>query len=397
MALLWFVPAVAVPGDFLNKANAVSGIIDNIPPETMQKIQNSNNQSQTNDNTTTKSDDSGDDDEIQTIEIDTDYYDVLNIVSELGWCPDDGSESHNARKAEICKKISQVESLDDELDENMTALEANYKNMQDKEKSFENRMLGGLTMAATGIGGMELARGLAEQSADKAAEADMQAYLATFQCRIGDAGGKSYKGGEMGIEVSGGNQLTSLYQQYVDLAADLKERKTALGMAPGIESTVVMDKANMGLYDATGGSGVENGTYASLYRASRGNAADQQKLAEQKDTSSTRVKAGAIAAGAGAVAGMVGNYAINHDNKDKSSELLAQRQEIRANLKSRFNEIAEQLIQECNTLIQEHKDYAQTLTPEQLSNPELAEYKQAVDDAQPITDIMEIKDSKFCK
>ena len=196
-------------------------------------------------------------------------------------------------------------------------LQQAYDDAYEKEHSFANRMLGGLTMAATGIGGMELARGLAEQSADKAAEADMQAYLATFQCRIGDAGGKSYKGGEMGIEVSGGNQLTSLYQQYVDLAADLKERKTALGMAPGIESTVVMDKANMGLYDATGGSGVENGTYASLYRASRGNATDAQKLSEQKDASGTRVKAGAIAAGVGAVGGIVGNVLINGGDDDK--------------------------------------------------------------------------------
>lgn len=191
-----------------------------------------------------------------------------------------------------------------------------YDAAYEKEHSFANRMLGGATMAATGVGGMQLAQGLAEQNADKKAEQDMVAYLATFQCKIGDKGGKSYSGGEMGIEVGGTNQLVNLYQQYVDLAASLKERKTALGMAPGIESQVVMDKANMGLYDAEGGKGIENGTFASLYRASRGNETDAQKLAEQKNTSATRVKAGAIAAGAGVVGGGVGNAVVNSENQD---------------------------------------------------------------------------------
>ena len=190
-----------------------------------------------------------------------------------------------------------------------------YDAAHEKETSLANRLLGGASMAATGIGGMQLAQGLAERSADAAAEQDMQAYLSTFTCKIGDAGGKLYKGGEMGIEVSGGNKLASLYQQYVDLAADLKERKAALGMAPGIESAVVMDKANMGLYDDTG-RGIENGTYASLYRASKGNENDAKKLAEQKDTSANRVKGGAIAAGVGAVGGAIGNAVVNSENQD---------------------------------------------------------------------------------
>jgi hypothetical protein len=129
----------------------------------------------------------------------------------------------------------------------------------------------------------------------------MQAYLATFQCT---AGGKTYSGGTSGIELAGANQLTGLYQQYVDLAADLKERKAALGIKAGIESEVILDKANTGLYDDVG-KGIENGTYASLYRASKGNEKDVNKLAEQKNTSATRVKGGAIAAGAGAVGGAV--------------------------------------------------------------------------------------------
>lgn len=232
------------------------------------------------------------------------------------------SSQHMKEKVEksekwLAERREKEEMLQKSLNpEQVKEAEDAYKTAKENETSLANRMLGGLTMAATGIGGMQLAQGLAEQNADKKAEQDMAAYLATFQCKVGDNGGRSYSGGKMGIEVAGANQLTGLYQQYVDLAASLKERKTALGMAPGIESQVIMDKANMGLYDATGGKGIENGTYASLYRASRGNETDAQKLAEQKNTSATRVKAGAIAAGAGVVGGAVGNAVVNSENQD---------------------------------------------------------------------------------
>ncbi len=186
----------------------------------------------------------------------------------------------------------------------LSKLEEAYKKAKENEKSLKNRLVSGLSMAATGIGGMQLAQGLAEQSADAAAERDMQAYLATFQCT---AGGKTYSGGTSGIELAGANQLTGLYQQYVDLASDLKERKSALGIKAGIESEVILDKANMGLYDDVG-KGIENGTYASLYRASKGNEKDIKKFSEDKDTAQKRVKGGAIAAGAGAVGGgILGN------------------------------------------------------------------------------------------
>ena len=188
--------------------------------------------------------------------------------------------------------------------------ENNHKDTNNKEMSTANRMLSGLSMAATGIGGMQMAQGLAEQSADADAARDMDAYLATMQCRVGN---NKYKLGESGIDVGGANQLTELYQQYVDLAADLKERKTALGMKAGIESSVIMDSAHMGLYDDKG-SGVTNGTYASLYRAARGNEKDQKKLAEQKQSASDKVKGGAIAAGVGVVGGLIGNELINGDD-----------------------------------------------------------------------------------
>ncbi|MBR4507834.1 MAG: hypothetical protein IKP24_04885, partial [Alphaproteobacteria bacterium] len=91
-----------------------------------------------------------------------------------------------------------------------------YADAKDKEQSTANKMLGGLSMAATGIGGMQMAQGLSEQSADADAARDMDAYLATMQCRVGD---NVYKLGDASIDVGGTNQLTELYQQYVDLAA----------------------------------------------------------------------------------------------------------------------------------------------------------------------------------
>ncbi|MBR6838065.1 MAG: hypothetical protein IKM94_00655, partial [Alphaproteobacteria bacterium] len=66
-----------------------------------------------------------------------------------------------------------------------------------------------------------------------------------------------------------------------------------------------------------------NGTYASLYRASRGNETDANKLADQQNTSATRVKGGAIAAGVGAIGGAIGNSLIN----GKLSKKIEERQE----------------------------------------------------------------------
>jgi len=245
-------------------------------------------------------------------ESNSEYYDVLSVVEELDWCPEDGSAPNSTRKAEICKMVSEISGLEDELAANTKDLEENYQNMKDKETSLENRLLGAAGMATVGIGGMMAASALSEQSADAAAESDMTAYLQTFQCKIGD---KRFRGGEMGVGTGTGNELIELYQQYVDLAADLKERKAALGIKAGIESEVIMDKANAGLYDDTG-KGIENGTYASLYRASKGNDTDKSKFDDAKDTSANRVKYGGVAAGVGAVGGLIGNAIINDDDDD---------------------------------------------------------------------------------
>jgi hypothetical protein len=207
-----------------------------------------------------------------------------------------------------------------------------YKNARENEQSLANRTLTAVTTAATGIGGMELARGLAEQAADKNADASMDAYIATFRCTYGN--GKQVKAGPEEIELPGGNDqnMMNLRAQYFALANDLKERKAALGMEPGIESEVILDKSQMGLYDDEN-IGITGGAYESLYRAKMLNSeTDQTKIDEMAEASKKRVMGGAIAAGAGAVVGVLGDSLINgklgemiKENKNKNSISRASR------------------------------------------------------------------------
>ena len=200
------------------------------------------------------------------------------------------------------------------ISQNLKKLEDAYQQAKERETSLANRTLTAATMAATGIGGMQLAQGLAEQKADKDAEMAMDAYMATFRCEYG--GGKSFKGGATQIELPGGNnsEMMKMRQSYLKLAADLKERKNILGLKAGIESLVVLDKVQTGLYDDEG-VGVTSGAYGSLYRAKMGNEADQAKLDEAGQVSAGRVKGGGAALGTGVVGGTSGNLLINHMQK----------------------------------------------------------------------------------
>ena len=129
------------------------------------------------------------------------------------------------------------------------------------------------------------------------------------------------------IELPGGNDetLRILKQEYIALALKLKERKEALGMAPGIESEIEIDadrkefalnSANMGLYDNEN-TGITGGKESSLYRAQMLNIdSDKDKIQKDKDTSEKRVNIGATVAGVGAVGGLVVNTIINNDKDD---------------------------------------------------------------------------------
>ena len=139
------------------------------------------------------------------------------------------TENTNSKIVELYQQLQDAKTKIDKIQsERMDKLSENYQALKENEQSLENRTLTAATTVATGIGGMELARGLSEQKADKDAEQDMAAYLATFRCEYGN--GKSVKGGTTEIELPGGNdaEIMKLRAEYFALAADLKERKTAI-------------------------------------------------------------------------------------------------------------------------------------------------------------------------
>ena len=222
-----------------------------------------------------------------------------------------------------CTENPKAKLSKEDSEKQIAELRENAQKMKDKEQSTENKLLGAVGMGATGIGLMQTMSASAEQSADEDAEQDMKAYLATMHCNYG--GGKNIVGGEMAVELPGGNELTPLYAEYLQLASDLKIRKTALDMRPGIESEVVFDKTQTGLYDdiATGKTG---GAYTSLARAlSDETSADAVAWAQQKADTADKKKTGLIIAGTGAVASLAGNLAINSgkNKQDKTDEILA--------------------------------------------------------------------------
>lgn len=211
----------------------------------------------------------------------------------------------------------QVNSLQaqQESQDNIDKLKDSAKSAKDREQSDANKLLGAAGIGATGVGGMMLASGAAEQDADADAENAMRAYLATFTCSYGN--GKNVRGGDVDIELPGGNDLIALYAEYVALANDLKVHKEALGMRPGIESEPILNAATSGLYDDVA-IGKTGGAYASLARAlTDPNSQDAKMWQEQKDEAAEKKKTGAITAGIGAAGSLVGDLIINSGDDEK--------------------------------------------------------------------------------
>ena len=212
-------------------------------------------------------------------------------------------------KPQLSKEDAQKQI--DELQQNADA-------MREREQSLANKTIGAAAIGATGIGGMQIGAALAEQSADDAAERDMAAYLATFRCDYGS--GLNIQGGETNIQLPGANTLLPLYNEYTTLAADLKTRKEALGMAPGIESEVILDAATSGLYDNES-LGITDGVYTSISRALMApGGTDASEWAAQRADTQQQLKTGAIVAGAGALVGVAGNVLTNYIGKNQPKE-----------------------------------------------------------------------------
>ncbi len=233
-------------------------------------------------------------------------------------------QQENAGTTQGTEKSTEPTLSEEDSNKKIEELQENADAMKEKEQSDANKLLGAASIGAMGIGGMQALSALSEQRVDEDAELDMSAYLATFRCDFGQ--GRNIQGGQTGIVLPGGNQLFSLYNEYKTLAADLKTRKEALGLTPGIESETILDKANTGLYDDIG-SGRSDGAYTSLATAlSNPNSADAAEWAAQREDTATQLQRGLITVGVGAAASIIGNLAINENKKaaqESSDEIIA--------------------------------------------------------------------------
>lgn len=181
-----------------------------------------------------------------------------------------------------------------------------------REHSTANKLLGGLAIGAGGVGGMMLASGIAQHQADQSAARDMTAYIATFRCDYGT--GRNIQGGETEIILPTSDQLINLKQDFVKLATDLKTRKSALNMSPGLESEIIINGATTGLYDDVS-TGTTSGAYTSVYRAlTDPTSADAAALHEQNNATKQQTNTGAVISGVGTIGGAVGDLIINRDN-----------------------------------------------------------------------------------
>ena len=251
------------------------------------------------------------------------------------------------------QSVQDAEDLDrqyhDDLQENANA-------MREKEQSTENKLLGGITIAATGIGGMQVGGGAAAADAD--AERDMNAWLGTFRCDYG--AGLNIAGGETNVSLPGANLLLPLINEYTTLASDLKIRKESLGMAPGIESVEILDAADANLYDNEAIGKTENVFETVAERVASGDAEKQ-------------IQTGAIMAGAGVAGGIIGNLIINRNApQERSAEITSEYESKKRDLDSEIadNQTALQnaiddtarKIQEYNDLLRQHQEFVKTIT-----------------------------------
>ena len=173
---------------------------------------------------------------------------------------------------ELNASVNKLETLEQEY---LSKLQDNATAMKEKEQSTANKLLGGAAMGAVGIGGMQLASGLAEKSADSAAAKDMDAYLQTFRCDYGE--GLNIIGGQSNIQVPYPLNLSQLRTEYIALANKLKDAKTSLGLSLGIEANEILDTAETGLYDNAATGKTENILDTAAERAASSDSSEKIK------------------------------------------------------------------------------------------------------------------------
>ena len=260
--------------------------------------------------------------------IDYKYEQQRQNAQQQTYVPDDDTDDNTYDDDEY-------EIIDrDEVEQELQQLQANSDAAHENETAWKNKLIDAAGIGVTGIGGMMIGEALSERKADRDIEKEMNAYINTFRCEYGNY--PAVAGGKTNIELPGGNELFNLYAQYATLSNDLKIRKDALGIKPGIESEIVWDKAETGLYDDVG-TGIVAGSYASVARALLLGGVDAAAWAAQKDATAEKLKTGIIVAGVGAVGSALANAAVNNPNKKRTDKI-----EPLENLEQQINNLPQQ-------------------------------------------------------
>jgi len=288
--------------------------------------------------------------------------------------------------------IKQAESIDRDY---KSDLQKNYDDTKAKEQSVASRTTAAAAIGAMGAGAEKTLAAKAEQSADEAAEANMKAYLETFRCDFGQ--GRNIKGGEKKKELPAITGLAPIKSEYMTLAQSLKELKEELGMRPGIESELILNAAETGLYDDVS-LGKTGGAYASLARAMMDEESEDAKaLAEQKAETASNLKTGKGLLIGGAVVGVASNVLIetldkrkeksaqiNQEHDKQSSANQTTRMEAKTNLQTAIENNQKQ-VDDFNTQLKQQKEFVKKINDPDCRR-DFADYIKDINNMTPATD-----------
>ena len=242
--------------------------------------------------------------------METNIKDADDAITDVNTDDDDDNADADGATGATSENTNVTKTINPADQERIDELQKKADAAHAREQSTANKLLGTAATALTGQGLSMALSGGAAASADKATEQEMKAYLQTFRCSFGSG---TYKGGETDIELPTATSLSALKTEYMTLAAELKEMKTALGLKPGIESEEILDSATIGLHDDER-HGIETGAFTSVSRALLDkDGEDAAAFNAQKSDAEKKAKTGTIMTGVGAVGGMVGNAIINKD------------------------------------------------------------------------------------
>ena len=224
-----------------------------------------------------------------------------------------------------------------ELDKTAMRLDAEnaYRKDYGRSQSIANKALTAVSTGMTGEGAMKAAQALAEQKADERAEREMAEYITTMQCEYGN-GQQVALGKE---ETLPAGDLSKYYTEYKQLADKLKETKTALNLRPGIETEVLYDRAETGLYQYQTAER-QSGGFTSVARALMDpTGADAAAWTTQKALVAENLKKGTLETIGGAALGLAGNYVINGERDPEYKKLKEKFRTIKIELHNKYPEI----------------------------------------------------------